>query len=94
MPFGKSIPATKVCEWASHEEAVAHIRFCVAESLLGVITGEVGVGKTLALRAATSQLDQAAHQIVYLANPAVGTFGLYVKHRARVGGSAAASTLS
>jgi type II secretory pathway predicted ATPase ExeA len=53
-PFGKSIPANKLSERASHQEAVARIRFCVAESLLGVITGEVGVGKTVALRAATS----------------------------------------
>ncbi len=78
--FGKTIPANKLCERASHQEAVARIRFCVAESLLGVITGEVGVGKTVAVRAATSQLDQAAQHIVYLANPAVGTRGLYVSN--------------
>jgi type II secretory pathway predicted ATPase ExeA len=76
-PFGKSIPANKLCERASHQEAVARIRFCVAESLLGVITGEVGVGKTVALRAATSQLDQAAHHVVYLANPSIRTRGVY-----------------
>jgi type II secretory pathway predicted ATPase ExeA len=46
--------------------------------MLGGITGEVGVGKTVALRAAVSQLDQAAHYIVYLANRTVGTRGLYV----------------
>jgi type II secretory pathway predicted ATPase ExeA len=57
---------------------VARIRFCIAESLLGVVTGEVGVGKTVAVRAAVSRLDQAAHHIVYLANPTVGTRGLYV----------------
>jgi type II secretory pathway predicted ATPase ExeA len=76
-PFGKSIPANRLSERASHQEAVARIRFCVGESLLGVITGEVGVGKTVALRAATSQLDQAAHHVVYLANPSIGTRGLY-----------------
>src|SRR5258708_11802609 len=78
MPFSKTIPANKLCERASHQEAVARIRFCIAESLLGVITGEVGVGKTVAVRAAISQLDQAAHHLVYLANPTVGTRGLYV----------------
>jgi type II secretory pathway predicted ATPase ExeA len=76
-PFSKTIAAKDLLERASHQEAVARVRFCIAESLLGVITGEVGVGKTVALRAATSQLDQAAHHIVYLANPAVGTRGLY-----------------
>jgi type II secretory pathway predicted ATPase ExeA len=79
MPFGKSIPAPDLFSRASHEEAVARIRFCVSESLLGVIAGEVGVGKTVALRSAISQLDPTAHQVIYLANPpALGTRGLYV----------------
>jgi type II secretory pathway predicted ATPase ExeA len=46
--------------------------------VLGVITGEAGVGKTVALRAAISQLDRAAHHVVYLGNPTVGVRGLYV----------------
>ena len=51
-PFSKNIPAKDLLERASHQEAVARIRFCIAESSLGVVTGEVGVGKTVALRAA------------------------------------------
>src|ERR1051326_8916716 len=54
------------------------IRFCSSESLLGVITGEVGVGKTVAVRAATSQLDPTAHHIIYVATPTFGARGLYV----------------
>jgi type II secretory pathway predicted ATPase ExeA len=78
LPFSKNVSAKDLLDRASHQEAVARIRFCIAESLLGVITGEVGVGKTVAVRAAISQLDPAAHHIVYLANPTVGTRGLYV----------------
>jgi len=78
LPFSKSISAKDLLDRASHQEAVARIRFCIAESLLGVVTGEVGVGKTIAVRAAISQLDQAAHHLVYIANPTVGTRGLYV----------------
>src|SRR5688572_19403874 len=78
LPFSKSISAKDLLDRASHQEAVARIRFCIAESLLGVITGEVGVGKTVAVRAAMNQLDHAAHHIVYIANPTVGTRGLYV----------------
>src|SRR6202521_2901937 len=77
-PFGKSIPANKLCDRASHQGAVARIRFCVAESLLGVITGEVGVGKTVAIRAATSQLDPTAHHVIYISTPTFGARGLYV----------------
>jgi integrase/recombinase XerD len=38
LPFSKSISAKDLLDRASHQEAVARIRFCIAESLLGVIT--------------------------------------------------------
>ncbi len=78
MPFGKTIAATDLFTRPAHDEAVARIRFCVQEALLGVLTGEVGVGKTVALRAATALLEPTAHQVIYVANPAFGTRGLYV----------------
>src|SRR5438067_7229012 len=77
-PFSKTIPAAQLCDRASHQEAVARMRFCISESLLGVITGEVGVGKTVAVRAATSQLDATAHHIIYVATPTFGARGLYL----------------
>src|SRR5262249_2428330 len=79
MPFGKAIPAADLFPRPSHQEAIARVRFCVQERLLGLIVGEVGVGKTVALRAAVDQLDPTAHQVIYLSNPpALGTRGLYV----------------
>ena len=62
-PFSKTVPASQLCDRSSHQEAVARIRFCIGESLLGVITGEVGVGKTVAVRAATSQRRPSAHAV-------------------------------
>lgn len=79
IPFGKAIPAQDLFSRSSHEEAVARVLFCVRERLLGVVVGEVGVGKTVALRAAADQLDPTSHQVIYLSNPpALGTRGLYV----------------
>src|ERR1700716_4707058 len=78
LPFSKTISAKDLLDRASHQEAVARIRFCISESLLGVITGEVGVGKTVAVRAATSQLDATAHHIIYIATPTFGARGLYL----------------
>jgi type II secretory pathway predicted ATPase ExeA len=77
-PFSKSIPAADLFARPAHDEAVARIRFCIAEAALAVITGDVGIGKTVAVRAATSALDPTAHQVIYVANPAFGTRGLYV----------------
>ena len=77
-PFSKSIAACDLFSRQAHAEAVARVNFCVAESALGVITGDVGAGKTVSVRAAVASLDPTRHQIIYVANPAFGTRGLYV----------------
>jgi type II secretory pathway predicted ATPase ExeA len=77
-PFGKSIAARDLFARQAHAEAVARISFCVVESALGVVTGDVGAGKTVAVRAAVAALDPTRHQVIYIANPAFGTRGLYV----------------
>jgi type II secretory pathway predicted ATPase ExeA len=77
-PFGKSIPAKDLYGRLAHQEAIARINFCVVENALGVITGDVGAGKTVSVRAAVSTLDPTRHQIIYVSNPAFGTRGLYV----------------
>jgi hypothetical protein len=74
----KSIPATQLCDRASHQEAVARVRFCISGSLLGVVAGEVGVGKTVAVSAANSQSDATAHHIIYVATPTFGAHRLYL----------------
>ena len=74
-PFGKSIPARDLFARQAHAEAIARISFCVVESALGVVTGDVGAGKTVALRAAVAGLDPTRHQVIYIANPAFGTRG-------------------
>ena len=40
-PFGKSIPARDLFARQAHAEAIARISFCVVESALGVVTGDV-----------------------------------------------------
>ena len=77
-PFGKSIAARDLFARQAHAEAIARISFCVVESALGVVTGDVGAGKTVALRAAVATLDPTRHQVIYIANPAFGARGLYV----------------
>ncbi|MEU1529797.1 ExeA family protein [Streptomyces fagopyri] len=44
---------------------------------VGLITGEVGAGKTVAVRASLAQLDHPRHKVIYLANPAVGVAGIH-----------------
>lgn len=77
-PFSKTIAAKDLFVRDAHAEAVARIGFCVGESALGVLVGDVGSGKTVAIRAAVATLDPTRHHVIYVANPAFGTRGLYV----------------
>jgi hypothetical protein len=56
-PFGKSILARDLFPRQAHAEAIARISFAVMESALGVVTGDVGAGETVALSAAVAGPD-------------------------------------
>lgn len=77
MPFSRSLAPGMLFARQAHREATARIAWLVAEAAIGIVTGEVGAGKTVAARAATSALDPSRHTVVYLPNPAVGARGLY-----------------
>ena len=76
MPFGRGLAPGMLHRHAAHNEAAARITWCVGEKALGVLTGEVGVGKTAAARAALSALDPTRHTVIYLGNPTVGALGV------------------
>jgi type II secretory pathway predicted ATPase ExeA len=60
----------------AHAEAAARLTSCITEKVIGMVTGEVGVGKTVALRAALGTIDPSRHSIVYIADPEVGMRGI------------------
>jgi type II secretory pathway predicted ATPase ExeA len=86
MPFGKSLPPSALYRSAGHQEAVARVSFLVSEQAIGVLTGEVGSGKTVAARAAVAELDPSRHTVIYLPNPAIGARGIYAEVVSRLGG--------
>jgi type II secretory pathway predicted ATPase ExeA len=77
MPFGRDLAPSMLHRHTSHAEAVARITWCVDQRALGVVTGEVGAGKTVAVRAVLSTLDTSRHSLIYLPNPAVGARGIH-----------------
>jgi type II secretory pathway predicted ATPase ExeA len=87
MPFGRCLAPQMLHRHGGHAEAVARIGWCVTERALGVITGEVGAGKTVAIRAALATLDSSRHTIIYQGNPAVGGRGLYAGIVTTLGGT-------
>jgi len=87
MPFGRSLAPGMLHRHRAHAEAVARIGYLVAESALGVLTGEVGAGKTVAVRAALAGLDPSRHTVVYCGNPTIGARGLYATVVTALGGT-------
>jgi type II secretory pathway predicted ATPase ExeA len=77
MPFGTAIPIDALYASAAHKEAVARLRWLISARGLGALTGEVGCGKTVAVRAAVAGLDASRHTLIYLPNPQIGVRGIH-----------------
>ncbi len=86
MPFGRDLAPGMLHRHAAHNEAVARITWCIAERAIGVITGEVGAGKTASVRTVLGGLDASRHTIIYLPNPMIGVRGLHEMIVATFGG--------
>ena len=76
-PFSRGIAPSQIFAARTHNEAVARLHWLIDETAIGVITGEVGAGKTLAARAAVATLDTSRFSIVYLSNPMIGARGIH-----------------
>ena len=76
MPFGRDLASGALFRSGTHAEAVARLSWCVAERGLATLVGEVGAGKTVALRATAAGLDPSRHQVIYCSNPVVGGRGI------------------
>jgi type II secretory pathway predicted ATPase ExeA len=92
MPFGRDLAPPMLHRHAAHAQAAARITWTITEKTLGVITGEVGTGKTVAARAALAGLDPTRHTVIYLANPATGVRGIHHHIVTSLGGRPAHGT--
>ena len=77
MPFGRDLAPGMLHRHASHNEAVARIAWCISERSIGVVTGEVGAGKTVSVRTVLASLDPSRNTVIYIANPLIGVRGIH-----------------
>jgi type II secretory pathway predicted ATPase ExeA len=77
LPFGRTLAPGKLFHSADHAQATARIGYGIATRGITVITGEVGVGKTVAARAAIDRAEPASHHLIYIPDPTVGARGIY-----------------
>jgi general secretion pathway protein A len=76
-PFSKSIPGPDLFPSRGHQEIQGRLAFALQERLPALITGDVGIGKSTALRAFTHALDRNLYTVVYLSNPHLSAITLY-----------------
>ncbi len=77
VPFSRSIATKDLFPTASQKELAARLTYLVRERGCGLVTGEIGSGKSTAVRAFAASLDFNRYLVVYLANPLTGITGLY-----------------
>ena len=65
-PFGRDIPCTALYNTPKGEELQARLAYAAKTRKFCVITGDVGVGKTTALRKFVSGLDPNHFRSVYI----------------------------
>src|SRR3981081_4568329 len=87
VPFGRNLAPSSLFRSAAHSEAVARLTWLIEERGIGVLTGEVGAGKTVAARATVAGLEPSRYQVVYFANPPIGGRGLLALVVAALGGA-------
>jgi len=76
-PFSKDIPAKALYLTEQLKSLFARLRQLLGRRGLALITGEVGCGKSTALRAFADTLDKTQTDWVYIDDPTLGTKGLF-----------------
>ncbi len=76
-PFSRAISAVDLFPAHGHQEIQGRLAFALQERLPALITGDIGTGKSTALRAFVHSLDHNLHPLVYLPNPRLNVAALY-----------------
>ena len=76
-PFSRSIPTDNLFPAHGHQEIQGRLSFALQERLPALVTGDVGTGKSTALRAFVQSLDRTLCPVAYLANPQLKVSTLY-----------------
>jgi general secretion pathway protein A len=77
LPFSRTIATSDLFPTAGQKELAARLNYLVRERGFGLVTGDIGAGKSTAVRAFTASLDPNRYLVLYLANPTTGLTGIY-----------------
>jgi type II secretory pathway predicted ATPase ExeA len=76
-PFTKSVAAKDLYPSRGHSEIQGRLTFALQNRLAALLTGDVGTGKSTAVRAFAQALDRNLYALIYLPNPHLRVSALY-----------------
>lgn len=66
IPFTKEIATDLIFPSAQHQELTARLRYAIENRYFSLITGEIGAGKSTAIRTLCQNMDSSKYRFVYL----------------------------
>jgi general secretion pathway protein A len=79
LPFDKSLPVRDLFPSTAHQEIQARLNFSLQHRFATLITGDVGSGKSTALRAFVQSLDANLYLTAYISNPNLTVQALFAQ---------------
>ena len=77
LPFTKEIPVSQLYQSASFRECVARLKYMARTRSFGLVTGEIGAGKSTAIRALKEGLDMKQFNFMYLCDSSLKPRNFY-----------------
>jgi general secretion pathway protein A len=68
LPFSQETASTSLYATPGHQELLARLQFVIRQRAFGLVTGDVGAGKSTAVRALYDMLDRTVHPFLYIAD--------------------------
>ncbi len=76
-PFVRTIAPAALYQSEQHRELLARLLYLVRNRGFGLVTGEIGAGKSTAIRALAAALDPSRHQMLYVSQSGLSPRHLY-----------------
>lgn len=76
-PFNKNLPLKQLFFSKQIKQLFEQLKHFLHRRGIALITGEIGAGKSTAIRAFTEQLEKNLYDIAYIADPTVGIRGIF-----------------
>ncbi len=76
-PFTRTVAPAALFPSEQHNELLARLQYLVKNRGFGLVTGEIGAGKSTAIRALAACLDPSRHQMLYVSQSGLSPRILY-----------------